>query len=177
MILETERLLLRPLEMNDAPRLTALFSQYDVLRMIGNVPYPYHEEHAREFITRTQENWATETSFAFAIVLKAENALIGCIELHQVIQYQRAELGYWVGIPYWGKGYMTEAARRMLRFGFDERKLNRIYASHFGQNPASGRVMQKIGMTYEATLRQHVVRMEEYVDMVYYGILKSEWQA
>jgi [ribosomal protein S5]-alanine N-acetyltransferase len=175
-LLETPRLLLRPLELSDAARITELFGNYEVLRMIGGVPYPYNEEHAREFISRTQINREAETSFAFAITLKPDTALIGCIELSTVPVYQRAELGYWVGVPYWGKGYMSEAVERMLRYGFEDLKLNRIYATHFAHNPASGRVMKKVGMTYEATLRQYIVKFDEYVDLLYYGILKSEWQ-
>jgi [ribosomal protein S5]-alanine N-acetyltransferase len=173
---ETERLLLRRLEISDAPRLTELFGNYEVLRMITGVAYPYTEDHARDFIGRAQENFDAGTNFAFAMVSKAEQTLIGCIELGLRRQFRHGDLGYWVGAPYWGKGYMTEAARQMLRYGFDDLNLNRIYSCHFAHNPASGRVMQKIGMTYEATLRQYIVKFDEYVDMVYYGILKSEWQ-
>jgi [ribosomal protein S5]-alanine N-acetyltransferase len=175
-LLETDRLLLRPLQISDAARITELFGNYDVLRMITGVPYPYYEDHAKEFISKTQINREAETSFAFAITLKPDPALIGCIELSTQQVYQRAELGYWVGVPYWGKGYMSEAVARMLRFGFEDLKLNRIYATHFGQNPASGRVMQKAGMTYETTFRQFIVKFGEYVDLLHYGILKSEWQ-
>jgi [ribosomal protein S5]-alanine N-acetyltransferase len=174
--LETERLLLRRLEMSDAPRLYELFGNYEVLRMITGVPYPYSEDHARDFIGRTQQNMDAETNFAFAMVSKSEQTLIGCVELGVTHQFRRGDLGYWVGVPYWGQGYMTEAVRRIMRFGFEDFNLNRIYSCHFAHNPASGRVMQKLGMTYEATFRQYVVKFDEYVDMVYYGILKSEWK-
>ena len=100
---------------------------------------------------------------------------IGAIGLTISPRNQRAEMGYWLGVPYWNKGYATEAARAVLRFGFQELGLNRIYASYFPRNPASGRVMEKAGMRYEGTLRQHFVRWSEPEDLVYYSILKSEW--
>jgi ribosomal-protein-alanine N-acetyltransferase len=174
--LETERLLFRPLELSDTSRLAELVGNYEVAKMLLPVPYPYTEQDARDFILNSHEDRIAETDYVFAIVSKAERTLIGCAELGLRRQFQRAELGYWVAVPYWGQGYMTEAARWMLRYGFEDLNLNRIHSSHFAHNPASGRVMQKIGMTYEATFRQFIVKFDEYVDMVCYGIVKSEWQ-
>lgn len=111
-----------------------------------------------------------------AIERREDGALLGVISLtglHPV--HRRAELGYWVGVPYWGKGYATEAARLIIGLGFRE-GLNSIFARFFTQNPASGRVMQKAGMRYEGTLRQHVCKNGEFLDLAYYSILRSEWQ-
>lgn len=88
-----------------------------------------------------------------------------------------AELGYWIGKPYWGRGYCTEAARAIVRYGFDDLHLHRIHSSHFASNPASGRVMQKIGMTREGCLRQHIRKWGQWEDVVLYGILRSQWQS
>jgi RimJ/RimL family protein N-acetyltransferase len=82
-----------------------------------------------------------------------------------------------IGVPYWNQGYATEAAQHAVDWGFQQLGLNRIYAQHFGSNPASGRVMQKMGMKYEGTLRQHYIRFGEVQDAVCYGILRDEWQA
>ena len=92
-------------------------------------------------------------------------------------QHARAEMGYWIGKPYWNNGYCTEAAEAVLRYGFTELGLNRIYAHHFGRNPASGRVMEKIGMVYEGCLRQHVQRWGVFEDLKIYAILKSEYES
>ncbi len=86
-----------------------------------------------------------------------------------------AELGYWIGRFYWGQGYCTEAARQVLRYGFEDLKLNKICARHMQTNPASGRVMQKIGMRQEGCLRQHYNRWGEVVDYPIYGILHAEY--
>ena len=86
-------------------------------------------------------------------------------------------MGYWVGAPYWGRGYCTEAARAILRYGFEELGLHRIHAQHFARNPASGRVMQKIGMVYEGRQHEHVRKWDRFEDSDLYGILASDWVA
>ena len=86
-----------------------------------------------------------------------------------------AEIGYWVGRRHWGKGLATEAAKLIVREGFKKLKLHKIYATHHPKNIASGRVMQKLGMKYEGTLRQHVKSRGKYRDMVHYCILRSEF--
>ena len=91
-------------------------------------------------------------------------------------QHSHAELGYWIGVPYWGKGYATEAAKAVVRYGFEQIKLNRIFAHHFKPNPASGKVLRKIGMKYEGCMRQHVRKWDEFVDLELYAILREEWK-
>ena len=83
-------------------------------------------------------------------------------------------MGYWIGKPFWGQDYCTKAARAMLDFGFGPWELNRIHAYHFVRNPASGRVMAKIGMQYEGLLRQHVIKWGQFEDLALYGILRSD---
>ena len=87
------------------------------------------------------------------------------------------ELGYWLGVPFWNQGYCTEAALAVVQYGFEVLRLHRIYASHMIRNPASGRIMQKIGMTYEGCQRQHVQKWGVFEDLATYGILQSEYVA
>ena len=93
-----------------------------------------------------------------------------------ISKQHQAELGYWVGKPYWGKGFCTEAAQAVLAYAFNELALIRVYARYLARNPASGRVMQKLHMQYEGTLRQHTKKWEQYEDYVFYGLLENEWQ-
>jgi RimJ/RimL family protein N-acetyltransferase len=88
-----------------------------------------------------------------------------------------AEIGYWIGVPYWNRGYASEAAAEIVRYGFEECGMDRIFACHFQRNPASGRVLQKVGMQYEGTLRRHLVKWGERIDLAFYGILREEWEA
>jgi RimJ/RimL family protein N-acetyltransferase len=91
-------------------------------------------------------------------------------------EHHHGELGYWLGKPYWGMGYATEASREMLRYGFEELKLHRIFASHFKHNAASGRVLTKLGMRHEGCQREHLRKWDQFVDSELYGILRREWK-
>jgi RimJ/RimL family protein N-acetyltransferase len=82
-----------------------------------------------------------------------------------------------VGVPYWRHGYATEAAREVVKYAFEELSLNRVYAFHFTRNPASGRVLQKIGMEHEGVRRAHTLKGSEYLDNEAYGILQGEYAA
>ncbi|MEQ8675190.1 MAG: GNAT family protein [Aggregatilineales bacterium] len=176
-ILTTERLILRPPELRDAPNMQSLAGDRLVAQGTLTMPHPYEDGMAEEFITHTQTQFEEKTGYTFAIALKQTDELIGVIDigLASVEKFQRSEIGYWIGVPYWNKGYMTEAATAVMRFGFEVVALNRIYAVHFTDNPASGKVMQKLGMTYEGTLRQHYLRFGAYKDAAYYGILRDEY--
>ena len=91
--------------------------------------------------------------------------------------HQRAVVGYWIGCEYWNNGYCTEAAGEIVRFGFEELGLNRIVSSHLTRNPASGRVMQKIGMKYEGCSPQQVRHRGRFEDLERYGLLRADFQA
>jgi RimJ/RimL family protein N-acetyltransferase len=113
----------------------------------------------------------------FAVTLRDGGELIGAIGLDLERAHARAELGYWIGVPYWGRGYATEAAAALVAHAFDVRGLNRVYAFHFTNNPGSGRVLQKIGMRHEGTRRGHTRKGETYLDSDGYAILRDEWLA
>jgi len=89
--------------------------------------------------------------------------------------HDRAELGYWVGRPYWGRGYATEAGLGLLAHSFGVLRLNRVFAIHYSRNPASGRVLQKLGMRQEGVMPQHIKKWGVYVDAVCYGVLRDDW--
>jgi RimJ/RimL family protein N-acetyltransferase len=175
--LSTNRLILRPFTQADAPRVRELASAREVADPTGHIPHPYPEDEASEWIRTHDIEFRRGEGVIFAIVLRESRELIGAIGLTLHPRDRRAELGYWIGMPYWNRGYMTEAARSMLSYAFETLNLNRVYASYFPRNPASGRVMQKIGMQYEGTLRQHFVRWQTPEDLVYYGMLKKEWNS
>ena len=92
---------------------------------------------------------------SFAAVLREGGTLVGSIALHPNARDDNGEIGYWIGRPYWGQGYATEAAREVVRYGFEELGLHRVHANHLGSNPASGKVLEKVGMTREGTRPEH----------------------
>lgn len=172
--LTTDRLILRPPHMTDAPCIQQLINYPEIIRNTLTIPYPYPDGGAEAFIQSVQENHEKNPAFIFAIVHKAENQLIGVIGLH-IKPFESAEVGYWLGIPYWGQGYMTEALQALIKFGFETQKLNRIYGTYFVFNPASRRVMEKCDMVYEGTLREYTRKDDVYIDVGICAILRSDY--
>lgn len=172
--LRTERLVLRAFGDADAADTTRLAGDRDVASGTLRIPHPYTEEMAREWIASLASEFEKKTSVTFAVTLTS-GALIGAISLVIAREFDRAELGYWIGKPYWGQGYATEAGRAVLAYGFGKLGLNKIFAYHFSRNPASGRVMQKLGMAHEGHLKQHTKKWGVYEDEEIYGVLKSDF--
>jgi [ribosomal protein S5]-alanine N-acetyltransferase len=169
MNLATERLLLRKLELSDAKQIGELAGNYDVAKTTLTIPHPYPKGSAAIFI---QSMIDSET---YALIQKESNQLIGMMTLKPHPTYHRGELGYWIGKPFWGRGYGTEAARALVQYGFESLQLHKIYAQAFTTNPGSWRIMEKIGLKYEGTLRQHVYRFGEFYDLAQYGLLREEY--
>jgi [ribosomal protein S5]-alanine N-acetyltransferase len=95
-------------------------------------------------------------TLCLAVTHTENGSLLGTVSLSITPEDEAAELGFWLGTPFWNKGYCTEAAAEVVRYGFEELRLRRVYGRHLGSNPASGRVMQKLGMRREGLLREHV---------------------
>jgi len=174
--LESNRLILRPFELTDAKEVQRLAGDRSIADTTLEIPHPYEDGMAEQWISTHQAKFEAGEMAHFAIIFRETNGLIGAIGLTIVPRFERAEPGYWIGKPYWGNGYCTEAARAVLEYGFTTLKLNRIHAHHFKRNPASGRVLQKLGMVRERFARQHVKKWDTFEDIELYGILKLEWQ-
>ena len=170
----TERLKLRTVQMDDAPAVQELASAREIAATTLNLPHPYPPNGAATWIQHARQIEGA-ANHAFAILRREDETLVGIIGIHADLDHHNAEVGYWIGLPYWNQGYATEALRRVLAFGFDEMTLNRIYGRHFASNTASCRVMDKVGMTYEGTLRQHILKWGDYVDVDIRAILREEW--
>ena len=176
-ILTTERLLLRPFKLADAPEVQRLAGDRAIADTTVAIPYPYPDGVAEDWISK-HANWFAEgKQVTFAITRKLDDALIGAINLMEVSKAHQAELGYWIGKPYWSQGFCTEAASAVLRYAFTELGLIRVHSRHMGRNPASGRVMQKLSMKHEGCRRQHEKKWDKFEDVELYGILKHEWEA
>ena len=167
--------MLRSFTLADAIRVRQLAGDREIALNTLNIPYPYEDGMAELWIGNHQERFERTGEVAFAITLRENDLLIGAISLLIKRDWDSAEMGYWVGKEYWGKGHCSEAARAVLDYGFNVVGLNRIHASYMDRNPASGRVMEKIGMIYEGCRRQHIKKWGEFVDLKDYGILKSEY--
>ena len=140
-LLETERLLLRPPQAADIGSFVPLLNDYDVSKNLSRVPHPYTEDDACAYVVRCADERASGSDYGFLILRRADRALVGGCGVHPARGF---EMGYWIGKPYWGQGYATEAARRVVRFAFGELNAARVVAGWFGDNPASGRVLEKL---------------------------------
>ncbi len=174
--LRTERLILRPFDLSDANDVRHLAGERAIASVTLHIPYPYEEGMAEEWISGHQESFEKGEKVTFAIVRIEKETLIGAIGLMLTQEDQRGEIGYWIGRPYWNNGYCTEAARAVFKYGFTRLNLNRIHGYHFKRNSASGRVMQKIGMSHEGCQRQQVKKWEFFQDLELYGILRKDYQ-
>ena len=173
---ESERLRLRPFTFDDAETVENLAGDKAIAATVLNIPHPYEKGMAREWIKTHEPNFLNDIGVNFAITLKSDGSLIGSIGLIFDKKNEMAEVGYWIGLPYWGQGYCTEAGKLVLAYAFDEQRLNRVYAQFMHDNPASGRVMAKLGMKPEGILRQHQNKWGMFKDMHIYGILASEYE-
>src|SRR5262245_12674962 len=133
-VLNTERLILRALDSRDAPAIHRLAGAKEIADTTLTVPHPYPFHAAVEWIEKAHKEWKAKTAFVFAITLLETKEFIGGIGLHLTPQDQNAEMGFWVGTPYWNQGYCSEAGKAVMQFGFETLKLHRIFARHFPRN-------------------------------------------
>ena len=170
--LETERLVIRPFCDTDANAVQSLLQSREIAANTASIEHPYPEGAAALWIATHAGCWARGESAVFAMVEKHQLGQVrGAIGLEIHARDENAELGYWVGEPWWGRGYATEAAEAVLQFGFSVLGLRKIYAHHHAKNPASGRVMQKVGMEQEGYMKCHVKKWGRFEDVIYYGKL------
>jgi RimJ/RimL family protein N-acetyltransferase len=157
----------------DIPALIPLIGTPEVAATTLRIPHPYTHDDAVAFLRHCRELDGEGLGIRLGIFLREGPTLCGGIGLVANPRHHHAELGYWLGVPYWGKGYATEAAKAVVEYGFKELKLHRIFASHFPNNPASGRVLQKIGMSYEGKARDHVCKWNKFYDIENYGMITN----
>lgn len=145
--LVSPRLLLRPFELADASRVQMLAGDERIAATTENIPHPYPDGAAESWIESHATSWASRSLVCFAITQREDSQLVGAISLID-IQPTQAEVGYWIGVDYWNKGYGTEATRTITQFGFEELKLKQLVAKHLTRNPASGKVLEKSGFEH-----------------------------
>ncbi len=174
-ILHTERLILRPFSLGDAPEVQRFAGDRDVASTTCAIPHPYEDGMAEEWISTHQPDFEKGIGINLAITLKdtektEDTILIGAIGIGIDLTEKIGELGYWVGKPYWNCGYCTEATNAILTYAFDVLELTSIHAFYFKRNPASGRVLEKIGMRFEECYPKGVEKWGVLEDLVKYNI-------
>jgi RimJ/RimL family protein N-acetyltransferase len=146
-ILESERLILRPPRPTDIQAMTVWLGDFSVSRNLAKVPHPYGEDDAEEFVSRNARH--SDGQYFFAITRAADGLFMGGIGLH--LEETGYEFGYWLGKPFWGQGYASEAAHGLARFAFDRLNAPTVWAGWFHDNPASGNVLMKLGARHNGS--------------------------
>lgn len=173
-MLETNRLILRKMTLDDAEAVFAYASDPEVTRYVIWETHLSIED-SRAFLDLVTTKYQSGGEPEWGIVYKGDHRFVGTCGIVSWEPYHaRAELGYALSRDYWGRGLMAEAVGAMISFGFKEMNLNRIEARCIAENTASARVMEKAGMLYEGTLRQRELIKGEYRDTKVYSILRDE---
>jgi diaminopimelate epimerase len=177
-VLDTERLTLRPLTHDDSPAVAVLAGDKRISDMTLTVPYPYEQKHATSWISTHAVSHTAGLSTIWAIVEKTTGNLVGTIGI-VYNRHNSAEIGYWLGVPFWNKGYTSEASLAVLRYAFELRTppLQRVDSHHFFGNEASGRVMQKMGMTFEGNCMNAALKHGRALNVARYAITREQWVA
>jgi [ribosomal protein S5]-alanine N-acetyltransferase len=158
--LRTERLLLRPFREDDARAVRALAADPAIAAHTLDLPRPYRLRQAREWIASHGHQIERGAAVTCAITRLGDTSLIGAVVLVVDPAREEAELGFWIGKPFWGAGYATEAVRALVRWGLEDVGLRRIHAAHALENPASGAVLRKAGMRYLGRTRMTEMALE-----------------
>ncbi|MEO1487742.1 MAG: GNAT family protein [Bacteroidota bacterium] len=160
----------------DVPDIMKHASNKNISEFTLNLPFPYSEKDAIYWINQANEGFKNGTKIIFGIRPKPKKEFIGGIGLTIEQRFNRAEIGYWIAEPHWGKGYTTEATKSIIKYAFESLKLNKLTSSHLHQNPASGKVLIKSGMIEEGRLKDHILKNREYHDLILYGLTREQFE-
>lgn len=175
-ILKSTRITLSQPKVTDIPTIIKYAGHTEIEAGTLSMPHPYQEKDAIFWLNFANEGVQNKNRYIFGIRLNETDEFIGGMGLHIEGHFNRAELGYWIGVPFWNKGYATEAAKTILKFGFEDLKLNKIFAMHFKENPSSGKVLSKSGMVKEGEFKEYIKKGENYIDVTQYGLTKGEYE-
>lgn len=174
--LETKRLILRKFVIEDAQAMYENWASEDEVTKFLTWPTHANTDVTKKVLTDWINNYARPDFYNWGIELKDSGDLIGNISVVKIEERIReATLGYCMGTKWWGREIMPEAGRAVIKYLFEEAGFHRIAAQHDKNNPKSGRVMQKLGMQYEGTLRSAGFSNQGIVDDVWYSILKEDF--
>jgi ribosomal-protein-alanine N-acetyltransferase len=170
-----DRVRLRPIREADAADAYRLLTDDAVL---ANLAWdgPASEAEIAGTYTRWQTEFKAGENCCLAIERADKPGMVGCINARFPRHPMQADIGYWLGVPYWNQGYMTEAVRLVCHLSFGHLNAARAYATVFTRNMASRRVLEKNGFSVDGTLRSHVFKRGQFVDSWFLTLLRSEWE-
>jgi RimJ/RimL family protein N-acetyltransferase len=175
--LETGRLLLRRFEMADAAITQKLLDDPEVVGNLIDKVLPYSLADAEALIKRSHQAFASGEAYVYAVVRKSNADLVGYCDIELKPGTRDGEIAYWIGRPYWWQGYATEAAKCLVQFGFETLGLERVYAYVLKRNRRSAHVLEKAGLSLEATREKSAYKDGVDEDVELYGLLRGTYAA
>lgn len=176
-VMETGRLMLRPLVLAHKEEIQKSACEREIADTMISLPHPYPDGEAERYISRKLIEREAGSSVTYIIEKKEEKGFCGIIELRDLdFEHSLGELSFWLAREAWGQGFMSEAVHIMVQYAFEELGLNRLYAYHMLRNPATGRVLEKNGFRQEGLLRQRVQKWGKYEDVALMAILKQDFK-
>lgn len=173
--LQAARLQLRRLVESDSNSLIELANVREIADTMISVPHPFLSSDAALWILESNSDPVDSCAYRLAVVKSDTDELLGCVSLRDIDrEHSQAEISFWIGRPFWGKGYATEAIQAAIPFFFTGVGLNRFYAHHMTRNPAAGRVLKRVGFVEEGILRERVCKWGVYEDVVICSLLRSD---
>jgi RimJ/RimL family protein N-acetyltransferase len=172
--LTSQRLVFKPLCKEDLGPIVYLLSDYETVLLLTYAPWPYTVQDALQWIAHVNRMCALNVG-CFWGIHNQEDIFIGTAGLSIFPEHEKAELHYWLGKQYWGQGYGTEVAKRVIKYAFEELKLKRLEVNHMTRNIRSQHVIEKCGFQLEGLMRAYVKRFEEFEDVKFYSLLREEF--
>jgi len=175
--IRTQRLRLRRFTLADVDDVCRLAGDADVAATTLRIPHPYPEGQAEVWISSHEARIERGSGRDWAITLRDTGELVGSISLEIERDHDHAELGFWIGKPHWRHGFASEAAAAVVDHAFSALQLHRVFAHHMSHNPASGRILEKVGMVREGQLSEHICKNGRFTDIVLYGMTRERYDA
>lgn len=165
---------LRPWNSNDLISLVKYANNWNVAKnLTDKFPFPYTEQHGKSFI-----NYATKDNPIHIFAIEVNGESVGGIGIHPQddIQRKNAELGYWLGEPFWGLGIISQAIQEVVSYAFNTYDIDRVFARPFGSNVGSQRVLEKNGFILEAKFDKILIKNDELEDELFYAVRRQNWR-
>ena len=173
MIIKTKKFILRPYRKGDEESLGKHINSKEVSRFMSTVPFPYKMSDAHYWIKHNSKLDKLKNKKEINFAIEISNSVVGGIGLMHIAKNHKAEIGYWLGRKYWGKGIMTEAIKIIVDYAFNQLKLRRVYAKAFIKNKPSVRVLEKNDFKLEGILKKELPKNNKFFDVYIYAKIKS----
>lgn len=170
--IKTKKFTLRPILLKDAKDLAKNLNNWNVVRYLSSLPFPYELQHAKQYIKRMNNEAKKEHPENYVLAIEINNEVVGAVAIHKMAQNHKAEMGYWLAEQHWGKGIMPEAVKKFLPHVFSKFKLRRVCAKVYSPNKGSMKVAEKAGMKFEGIERKGVLKNGKYIDCHIYAKVK-----